>query len=1121
MLPLRMLGLLMLMILLCDADGSCPNDINPVNLHPPEVIGEYNGTVFLNCSSSEEYHDGLYLELGNTTHHVGDDKGFVSGLLSLSDWNATAKCRVKLNKTLECSKDFGITIYKTPDRVSLSVVGDGPMVEGTKRLLGCDIINVAHVQNLTVIWYRDNETIHTETFTETSVTPINVTSIFTINVKRHHNGAVFRCKAELHLGPEVPQQVYESPPYPAEVHYAPEFVFKPAYALVEEGGNVTLTCEARGNPPPVFTWTSNGVNIMASTRDLTITQVTISTTYRCTAANHLGKKTKQIYVRVIPRINPPTNKPEAPAERDADASCPDDINPVTLHPPEVIGEYNGTVFLNCSSSEEHHDRLYLELGNTIHHVGDNESFVSGLLSLSDWNVTAKCRVKLNETLECSKDFGITIYKTPDRVSLSVVGDGPMVEGTERLLGCDIINVAPVQNLTVIWYRDNETIHTETFTETSVTPISVTSIFTINVERHHNGAVFRCEAELHLGPEVPQQVDKSPPYPAEVHYAPEFFLKPVVVTVEEGGNVTLTCEARGNPPPVFTWTSTGVNIRTNTRDLTITQVTTNTTYRCTAANHLGATTQNFDVRVTSRINSAPMNSPEAPAERGCPLILMPAEVVVRFGDPVSVNCSIASNTDFSGMGWEAAFGGTGYEKKSSLTWTVKKLEAWDIKPQCYMTPKNGTQCFMTPDVTVYKTPDNVSVSAMNDGQMVEGKEYLLVCNIINVAPVQNLKVIWYRDNENIHTETFNKTTVTPVNESSSLRVTVDRHHNGAVFKCKAELHLGPHGPEPIPTTTSLPYTAVVYYKPLIEGCPSTYTAVEGKFSLDTLPCQADGNPRPTTQWSYQGEKIKADELLNRKHSGEYTAVAESSSGSSSISINITIEYSPSFACNDRYEVKEGVNSQTPCEPEGLPRPVITWLKDGKEIPTPQHWTKHDSGNYSLKATNEHGTATHTLYLDVLYAPVFKEGDHLREVKEVISGENVTLSCSAEGKPAPDIRWIYDPMPNVDQTETTGRRQRNVTITGATSTNAGVYHCVATNDVGTVTRDVTLVVKDKSRGIPQVVIWVLLILLFISIIVIIILVVHSRQKKHGQYNFIPSRATDGSDIPMTPKSNGVKA
>lgn len=93
-------------------------------------------------------------------------------------------------------------------------------------------------------------------------------------------------------------------------------------------------------------------------------------------------------------------------------------------------------------------------------------------------------------------------------------------------------------------------------------------------------------------------------------------------------------------------------------------------------------------------------------------------------------------------------------------------------------------------------------------MVEGSEYLLNCDIVNVAPVQNLKVTWYRGNETVHTQMFNDTSVTPVTVSSTLKVTAERGHNGALFRCEAELHLGPKGPEVIPTVTSLPYTAVV-------------------------------------------------------------------------------------------------------------------------------------------------------------------------------------------------------------------------------------------------------------------------------------------------------------------------
>lgn len=108
----------------------------------------------------------------------------------------------------------------------------------------------------------------------------------------------------------------------------------------------------------------------------------------------------------------------------------------------------------------------------------------------------------------------------------------------------------------------------------------------------------------------------------------------------------------------------------------------------------------------------------------------------------------------------------------------------------------------------ETPDIVSVSAKHHGLMVEGTDFQLNCDIINVAPVQKLKVKWYRGNETVHTETFNGTSATPVNVTSSFVVTPERDYNGTLFRCEAELHLGPNGPELIPTKSSSPYTAVV-------------------------------------------------------------------------------------------------------------------------------------------------------------------------------------------------------------------------------------------------------------------------------------------------------------------------
>lgn len=87
-----------------------------------------------------------------------------------------------------------------------------------------------------------------------------------------------------------------------------------------------------------------------------------------------------------------------------------------------------------------------------------------------------------------------------------------------------------------------------------------------------------------------------------------------------------------------------------------------------------------------------------------------------------------------------------------------------------------------------------------------------------------------------------------------------------------------------------------------------------------------------------------------------------------------------------------------------------------------------------------------------APEFKNGN---ESKEVLQGENVTLSCSADSNPPSNIRWIYTAA--VNSNVTTEGQQKTITITGITSANAGIYICVAENEAGRNTRFVSLVIK----------------------------------------------------------------
>lgn len=95
---------------------------------------------------------------------------------------------------------------------------------------------------------------------------------------------------------------------------APEFKGNTTDLIsVKEGDDVTLNCEAEGNPPPSFHWTRDGVNLMANTSNLSITQVMAGSVYTCTAHNYLGTPTKHIYVDVINTMAGPAVDMTTPA----------------------------------------------------------------------------------------------------------------------------------------------------------------------------------------------------------------------------------------------------------------------------------------------------------------------------------------------------------------------------------------------------------------------------------------------------------------------------------------------------------------------------------------------------------------------------------------------------------------------------------------------------------------------------------------------------------------------------------------------------------------------------------------------------------------------------------------
>ncbi|XP_026057064.1 intercellular adhesion molecule 1-like [Carassius auratus] len=268
--------------------------------------------------------------------------------------------------------------------------------------------------------------------------------------------------------------------------------------------------------------------------------------------------------------------------------------PVQFNPHRAVVRYNGSVAVNCSTSVSHKGMGWEASEGAVPKTSN--SLITWRVShLTEWEIQPYCYI--NYDGQCVVEFPITVYKTPDNVSISIVKHtGPMIEGRQYQLQCDVHGVVPVQNLTVKWYKGQTLLDQTTFTENSKTPVNVNPTLLIRPDRDDDGAQYWCEAQLDLGAEGPQPLPKET---SDFLYI-TVYSKPIinetklpsVVPVFRGYSEEIVCEAEGNPKPTISWIL-GTNDIVYNETLTISESTPENV-SCVAENSVGTTTRHVEV-----------------------------------------------------------------------------------------------------------------------------------------------------------------------------------------------------------------------------------------------------------------------------------------------------------------------------------------------------------------------------------------------------------------------------------------------------------------------------------------------------------------------------------------------
>ncbi|XP_041959651.1 uncharacterized protein LOC121718632 [Alosa sapidissima] len=185
--------------------------------------------------------------------------------------------------------------------------------------------------------------------------------------------------------------------------------------------------------------------------------------------------------------------------------CTVEMEPV-IDPPSLVVKYGDPASAICRTQHNAFITGWEAPVEATRAAGSHQA-VWEVSSLTNWSLAKgiTCYGIYVGYAECLAILSITIYKIPERVTLS--HSDPVLKGAENRLEfsleCDVKGVAPVENLTVIWFRGHTELGRSEFPQLYRSDdVTVRANLSIIASREDNKASYSCAAQLDLNTAEP-------------------------------------------------------------------------------------------------------------------------------------------------------------------------------------------------------------------------------------------------------------------------------------------------------------------------------------------------------------------------------------------------------------------------------------------------------------------------------------------------------------------------------------------------------------------------------------------------------------------------------------------
>uniref|UniRef100_A0A8C0E3M2 Ig-like domain-containing protein n=1 Tax=Balaenoptera musculus TaxID=9771 RepID=A0A8C0E3M2_BALMU len=458
---------------------------------------------------------------------------------------------------------------------------------------------------------------------------------------------------------------------------------------------------------------------------------------------------------------------------------------------------------------------------------------------------------------------------------------------------------------------------------------------------------------------------------------------------------------------------------------------------------------------------------------------PHQALVKYGQSLRVNCSTTC-PDLGPSGIETLLKKTQVGKGPQ--WKEFLLE--DVTQnsilQCFFSCA-GIQKDISLGITVYQPPEQVIMELQPEWVAVD-EAFTVTCHVPSITPLENLTLTLLQGNQELHRKNFRSLAVASQRAKVTISVKAQREDDRCNFSCHAELNLSSHGGGLFCSSSAIkvlrifefPQNPQIWVSSLLEvGMAETMSCeVARVFPAEEVMIHmflGDQELRPFLSW--EGDTVWANATARAMETGDQELSCLVSLGPVEHKTREPVHvYSfppPILEIEELYPFA-GTEINVTCSGHVLTSlsPTLR-LQGAPDLPAPGEpaWLlltareEDDGRNFSCEASLEGQgqrlIKTTVNQLHVLYKPLLEESGCPGN-QTWLEGMEQMLACVPKGKPDTNLK--------------------------ATQDHSRTYCCTASNQLGSVSKDIAVIVQGLDEGVSSTIFVIIIVTLGVGVIVI---------------------------------------